>query len=108
MRRDLSALTEHEFDVVVVGGGICGAAILWDAVQRGLTAALVERDDFGAATSSHSLKVVHGGSWSPGVRSHWSAYTARSTATNPTGLPSPRKRSSDSWTRSTRPHRTWL
>ncbi len=61
MRRDLSVLTEREFELVVVGGGICGAAILWDAAQRGLTAALVERDDFGAATSAHSLKVVHGG-----------------------------------------------
>lgn len=61
MRRDPSALTGPEFDVVVVGGGICGAAILWDAAQRGLSAALVEREDFAGATSAHSLKVVHGG-----------------------------------------------
>jgi glycerol-3-phosphate dehydrogenase len=61
MRRDLAALAEREFDVIVVGGGICGAATLWDAAQRGLMVALIERDDFGAATSAHSLKVVHGG-----------------------------------------------
>ena len=61
MRRDLSALTGPEFDVVVVGGGICGAAIAWDAAQRGLAVALVERGDFGGATSANSLKVVHGG-----------------------------------------------
>jgi glycerol-3-phosphate dehydrogenase len=61
MQRNPSALTDREFDVVVVGGGVCGAAILWDAVQRGLTAALIERDDFAGATSAHSLKVVHGG-----------------------------------------------
>jgi glycerol-3-phosphate dehydrogenase len=61
MRRDLPALTGPEFDVVVIGGGICGAAIAWDAAQRGLSVALVERGDFGGATSANSLKVVHGG-----------------------------------------------
>jgi glycerol-3-phosphate dehydrogenase len=60
MRRDLPALTGPEFDMVVVGGGICGAAIAWDAAQRGLSVALVERGDFGGATSANSLKVVHG------------------------------------------------
>jgi len=57
----LAALTSVEFDLLVVGGGICGAAIAWDATQRGLSVALVERGDFGAATSANSLKVVHGG-----------------------------------------------
>jgi glycerol-3-phosphate dehydrogenase len=61
MRRDLAALTEAEFDLLVVGGGISGAAIAWDAAQRGLSVALVERGDFGAATSANSLKIVHGG-----------------------------------------------
>jgi glycerol-3-phosphate dehydrogenase len=61
MRRDLPALAGPEFDVVIVGGGICGAAIAWDAAQRGLSVALVERGDFGGATSANSLKVVHGG-----------------------------------------------
>jgi glycerol-3-phosphate dehydrogenase len=61
MRRNPAALADRELDVVVVGGGICGAAILRDAVQRGLSAALLERGDFAGATSAHSLKVVHGG-----------------------------------------------
>jgi glycerol-3-phosphate dehydrogenase len=61
MRRNPSALSDREFDLVVVGGGICGAAILRDAVQRGLSTALIERGDFAGATSAHSLKVVHGG-----------------------------------------------
>jgi glycerol-3-phosphate dehydrogenase len=61
MQRDLSALSGLEFDVVVVGGGICGAAAAWDAAQRGLSVALLERGDFGEATSANSLKVVHGG-----------------------------------------------
>ncbi|MEO7136814.1 MAG: glycerol-3-phosphate dehydrogenase/oxidase [Gemmatimonadales bacterium] len=61
MQRDLSALAGLEFDVAVVGGGICGAAAAWDAAQRGLSVALLERGDFGEATSANSLKVVHGG-----------------------------------------------
>jgi glycerol-3-phosphate dehydrogenase len=61
MQRDPSALAAMEFDVVVVGGGICGAAAAWDAAQRGLSVALLERGDFGEATSANSLKVAHGG-----------------------------------------------
>ncbi|HEX6616947.1 MAG TPA: glycerol-3-phosphate dehydrogenase/oxidase [Gemmatimonadales bacterium] len=61
MHRDLSSLARAEFDLVVIGGGICGAAVAWDAAQRGLAVALVERGDFGGATSAESLKVVHGG-----------------------------------------------
>ncbi|TMQ70935.1 MAG: glycerol-3-phosphate dehydrogenase/oxidase [Candidatus Eisenbacteria bacterium] len=61
MRRDLSALARGTFDVVVVGGGICGACAAWDAALRGLSVALLERGDWSGATSAHSLKVVHGG-----------------------------------------------
>ncbi|HEY9507055.1 MAG TPA: glycerol-3-phosphate dehydrogenase/oxidase [Gemmatimonadales bacterium] len=61
MGRSLAALAGTEFDVVVVGGGITGAATAWDAAQRGLSVALLERGDFGGATSAESLKVVHGG-----------------------------------------------
>ena len=60
MRRDLSQFTGN-FDVVVVGGGVCGAAAAWDAAHRGLSVALLERGDFSGATSAESLKVVHGG-----------------------------------------------
>jgi glycerol-3-phosphate dehydrogenase len=61
LKRDLAALASREWDVAVVGGGIYGAAVAWDAAQRGLSVALVEREDFGAGTSWHSLKTVHGG-----------------------------------------------
>ena len=61
MGRGLAALAGREFDVLVVGGGITGAATAWDAAQRGLSVALLERGDFGGGTSAESLKVVHGG-----------------------------------------------
>lgn len=61
MRRDLAALSRDEFDLVVIGGGMFGAAAALDAAQRGLRTALIERTDFAGATSAHSFKMVHGG-----------------------------------------------
>jgi glycerol-3-phosphate dehydrogenase len=61
MKRDLASLENQKYDLVVIGGGVYGAAIAWDAVLRGLSVALVEKDDFGAATSFNNLKTVHGG-----------------------------------------------
>ena len=57
----LAALTEDEFDLVVVGGGITGAGVALDAASRGYSVALVERADFASGTSSRSSKLVHGG-----------------------------------------------
>ena len=59
--RDLPRLAEREFDVLVVGGGIYGLTIAYDAAQRGLSVALIDRGDFGAATSFNHLKTIHGG-----------------------------------------------
>src|SRR6266480_7369829 len=61
MRRDLDPLTGTTFDVLVVGGGIYGLAIAYDAAQRGLSVALVERDDFGSGASFNHLRTIHGG-----------------------------------------------
>jgi glycerol-3-phosphate dehydrogenase len=61
VKRELEALEAREWDVLVVGGGIHGAAAAWDAAQRGMAVALVEREDFGAGTSWNSLKTIHGG-----------------------------------------------
>ena len=57
----LAALSEDEFDVVVVGGGITGAGVALDAATRGYSVALLERADFASGTSSRSSKLVHGG-----------------------------------------------
>jgi glycerol-3-phosphate dehydrogenase len=61
MKRDLISLSNQQFDVLVVGGGIHGVLCAWDAVLRGLRVALIEREDFGGATSQNSLKTIHGG-----------------------------------------------
>ena len=58
----LRALMEARlFDMVVIGGGVIGAAVARDAASRGLSVALVEKDDFAGATSSRSTKLLHGG-----------------------------------------------
>jgi hypothetical protein len=59
--RDLSQLAERRFDLLVIGGGIVGAGIANEAAQAGLAVALVDRGDFGGATSSASSKLIHGG-----------------------------------------------
>jgi glycerol-3-phosphate dehydrogenase len=59
--RDLARLTSHPFDIVVVGGGIHGLAAAYDAASRGFTVAVLERGDFGHASSFNHLKTVHGG-----------------------------------------------
>ncbi len=45
----------------MIGGGIIGAGIASAAAAHGLAVALVERGDFGGATSSTSSKLIHGG-----------------------------------------------
>jgi len=57
----LDALATEQFDLVVVGGGITGAGVAFDAATRGYSVALVERADYAAGTSSRSSKLVHGG-----------------------------------------------
>src|SRR5947207_3715909 len=61
MVRDLDRLTAQTFDVLVVGGGIYGLTIAYDAAQRGLDVALIERDDFGSGASFNHLRTIHGG-----------------------------------------------
>jgi len=56
-----SQLTTKEYDVLIIGGGITGAGILLDAASRGLSAALIEKEDYASGTSSRSTKLIHGG-----------------------------------------------
>ena len=54
-------LASQRFDLLVIGGGIIGAATAWLGARAGLSVALVERDDLGSWTSSASSKLIHGG-----------------------------------------------
>lgn len=47
--------------IAVIGGGINGGGITWELARRGYRVTLFERDAFGAATSSASTKLIHGG-----------------------------------------------
>jgi glycerol-3-phosphate dehydrogenase len=49
------------YDLLVIGGGISGACIAYEAASRGLSVALVEKADFGGATSAATSKMIHGG-----------------------------------------------
>jgi glycerol-3-phosphate dehydrogenase len=59
--KNLERLTTEEFDFLIIGGGITGAGVAWDASSRGYKVALLEKDDFAHGTSSRSSKLVHGG-----------------------------------------------
>jgi glycerol-3-phosphate dehydrogenase len=61
MQRDLDALASGTFDLVVIGGGIQGAATAREAALRGWKVALVEARDFASGTSGRSSKLIHGG-----------------------------------------------
>ncbi len=61
MKRNPSNLTKRAYDLLVVGAGIHGACVARDAAMRGMRVALIDRADFGGATSHNSLKIVHGG-----------------------------------------------
>jgi glycerol-3-phosphate dehydrogenase len=57
----MSDVFDRHFDVLVIGGGITGCGVARDAAMRGLSVALVERDDFASGTSGRSSRLVHGG-----------------------------------------------
>ena len=58
----IDALTQNkEFDLLVIGGGATGCGVAVDAASRGLSVALVDKNDLAEGTSSRSTKLVHGG-----------------------------------------------
>jgi glycerol-3-phosphate dehydrogenase len=59
--RPIDQLSNNSYDVLVIGGGINGAAIANTASLNGLKVALIEKNDFASGTSSKSTKLVHGG-----------------------------------------------
>jgi len=61
MHRDVESMSAKKYDLLIIGGGITGASVAWDAALRGLRVALVDKGDFGAATSAATSKLIHGG-----------------------------------------------
>ena len=59
--REPASAAKETYDLIVVGGGIYGAMLSLEASRRGLRSLLMERDDFGGATSFNSLRIIHGG-----------------------------------------------
>ncbi len=58
---NLKSLSEENFDLCIIGGGINGAGVARDAASRGMKVALIEARDFAFGTSSRSSKLIHGG-----------------------------------------------
>ena len=54
-------MVTQSYDLLVIGGGIHGAAVARDAAGRGLKVMLAEKGDYACATSSASSKLIHGG-----------------------------------------------
>ena len=61
IRRDPPSSAKGRYDVIVIGGGIYGVMLAYEGSRRGLKTLLVEKDDFGGATSANSLRIIHGG-----------------------------------------------
>lgn len=61
MDRFIEKYNNESFDVVIIGGGISGASVAYEAATRGLKVALLEKNDFSWATSAATSKMIHGG-----------------------------------------------
>lgn len=61
IQRNPAAAASSKYDLIIIGGGIYGAMLSLEAGLRNLRSLLLERDDFGGATSYNSLRIVHGG-----------------------------------------------
>lgn len=61
MQRNPEYFENDAFDLLIIGAGINGSWIALDAAQRGMRVALVEKGDFGAATSAATGRMIHGG-----------------------------------------------
>jgi glycerol-3-phosphate dehydrogenase len=59
--RDIAAAAAEKYDLIIVGGGIYGVMLALEAGQRDQRALLLEKDDFGGATSLNHLRTIHGG-----------------------------------------------
>jgi len=61
MKRLFDENFNNHFDLIIVGGGISGVSVAYEAASRGLKVAVFEKGDFGEATSAATSKLIHGG-----------------------------------------------
>ncbi|MDZ7635649.1 MAG: glycerol-3-phosphate dehydrogenase/oxidase [Bacteroidales bacterium] len=61
LKRFIEEESSEKFDLIIIGGGITGAAVAYIAATRGLSVALFEKKDYGGATSAATSKLIHGG-----------------------------------------------
>lgn len=59
--RDWQSIENTTYDLIIIGGGVNGAAVARDAAIRGLKTILIEKNDFASGTSSWSTRLIHGG-----------------------------------------------
>ena len=59
--RDPEYAAKKQYDLIIIGGGIFGLMLAREASAFGKAVLLVEKEDFGGATSYNSLKIIHGG-----------------------------------------------
>ncbi|MEO0537024.1 MAG: glycerol-3-phosphate dehydrogenase/oxidase [Cyanobacteria bacterium P01_A01_bin.123] len=59
--RDFQTIEKTAYDLIIIGGGINGAAAARDASLRGLKTVLIEKNDFASGSTSWSTRLIHGG-----------------------------------------------
>ncbi len=59
--RDIDKAEKEKFELIITGGGIYGIMLLLEASRRNIKTLLLEKSDFGGATTLNHLKTVHGG-----------------------------------------------
>ena len=61
MKRLFDEYSDNHYDIIIIGGGITGASVAYEAATRGLKVALFDKGDFGEGTSAATSKLIHGG-----------------------------------------------
>ncbi|CAD7037771.1 FAD-dependent oxidoreductase [Pseudorhizobium endolithicum] len=61
LRTRIGSVAGQAFEVAVVGGGINGTAVARQLAHEGRSVLLVEKEDFGAGSSSRSSRIMHCG-----------------------------------------------
>src|SRR5690606_26523549 len=59
MSARLDSVSDRIFDVAVIGSGINGSAAAVELARKGYDVAILDKNDFGAGTSSRSTRLLH-------------------------------------------------